>query len=134
MNLLDASAVIASIMEEGDLTIVNKILKEPCAISAVNYSEVVLKLQKIMRLKNGSDGATPLNLIHHALYGMHLDIVAFGKNEAHALLTNPKLTGAQLSLADRICLATAITHNHTIVTADKMWATLELPLQITLIR
>lgn len=39
-----------------------------------------------------------------------------------------------LSLGDRACIATAARHNATAVTADRAWATLDLPCPIELIR
>ena len=126
MILLDASAVIASVMEEKGVAVLNTLLAEPCAMSVINFCEVVLKLQK----KTGKS----LTQIHHALYNMHLAILPFSDYEAHILFKNSVLTSAHLSLADRVCLATALAHNHTVVTADKMWKELDLPLELVLIR
>lgn len=126
MNTLDSSAILVYFLRETGWERMKKILNEPCSISAVILAECAMKFAK--------KTDQTVTSAYGQLLAMNMTILPFSSRESGILCTSPTLTNTQLSLADRICLATAIAHNHTIVTADKLWATLGLPVKITQIR
>ncbi len=96
------------------------------AISAVNVAEVAGKLAE--------RGSARLD-IRSALEALMLDVVEFDELlaiEAGVLRATTRHVG--VSLGDRACLATAIRLGLPVVTADRAWATLDLPIEVILIR
>lgn len=95
-------------------------------MSCVNLAEVVAKcLERAVR----EDLATLL------LSGREVSIVDFVAEDA--ALAGQLWTRApkgRLSLGDRACLATAVRLGATAVTADRVWADLDLPCPIELVR
>jgi ribonuclease VapC len=95
-------------------------------ISAVNLAEVYSVLSA-----RGEDGVAALGEIRFAVE----QVVPFTEQQAEiagALRLQTKRLG--LSLGDRACLALAMMLNADVYTADKAWATLQLPCTIHLIR
>lgn len=125
MLLLDASALLAHIKRElGHEAI--KEADDSLAMSAVNYAEV---LQKIEHYQISITNAQEL------IHASRITIIPFSEVEASLVLNVPKSSRQRpLSLADRACLATALAHNYTVLTADRAWKDLGLDLDIQLIR
>ena len=123
--LLDASAIIAAIQNENGSDFVKERI-EQCAISTVNWAEVLQKLSA-----RGIDTV----LVEQNLKAMGLIIIDFNQTDARlAADLWPQAKSFGLSLADRACLATGLRLNAQVVTADRIWQKLDLKLEIVLIR
>ncbi|MES2445494.1 MAG: type II toxin-antitoxin system VapC family toxin [Pseudomonadota bacterium] len=123
--VVDASAVLAVIFRESGQENIRPIL-DGARISAVNLSEVVARL-----IDRGSTDED----IDWALADMHLKIVPFDGDQAMATAKLRAPTRAKgLSLGDRACLALAAAEQATVMTTDRAWATLDLPIPIKLAR
>ena len=111
--ILDSSALLAVLQNEpgaGKVVTTN----EPFSISAVNLSEVMTKLIQF--------GITEKDAIA-TLKELNLDIRSVDEDIALLAGSLTKITRKLgLSLGDRICLATAIAHSQTALTADRIWA------------
>jgi len=111
--VLDASALLVLLKGEmgGDKVIAA--LKEGAAISAINFSEVIAKL---------NESSMPEEAIHEALDFLELDIVGFDTQNAYkAGLLRLVTKRAGLSLGDRACLALAQQLSVPAITADRIW-------------
>ena len=123
--LLDASALLAAIHNELGGELVQQIIEES-AISSINWSEVLQKLNRA-----GAD----TQAITAALKALGLEIIAFNEDDATiAASLWPETKSLGLSLADRACLAMGRRLKLTVVTADKVWQSLDAEQKIKLIR
>jgi PIN domain nuclease of toxin-antitoxin system len=123
--ILDASALLALLQDEPGADKVQAVLHR-AFISAVNWSEVVQKLSV-----HDPDVAT----IRPELELTGLRIIPFTVEQAEicaGLWTQAKPFG--LSFADRACLATGIERNTDVMTADRIWKNMDLPITIHPIR
>jgi PIN domain nuclease of toxin-antitoxin system len=124
-GVLDASALIAFLREERGVDIVASIMSD-AAISSVNLAEVVTKL--VLRGET-SDGARA------ALRVVRLQVIDFTRplaEETGALAALTRRKG--LSLGDRACLTLAAREKVPAFTADRTWASLNVGVEIRLIR
>ena len=124
-HVLDSSAVLAVAFKERGAETVYPIL-DLAWISAVNLSEVVAKLQE--------HGASDDDIVA-TLNDLDLNVVSFEREaaiRAGAMRASTRAKG--LSLGDRACIALAVERNATVVTTDKAWAELALPIPVLLIR
>lgn len=123
---LDASALVALLKEEDGAEVVRPYMPDS-SISAVNWSEVLQVL--------GVMGEDAENLSRN-LTQIGLEITAFNHNQASLaadLWESTKRYG--LSFADRACIALAIfLGSEDVVTADRAWADLDLPVSVKLVR
>lgn len=122
---LDASALLALLYGEPGADRVDDIYAR-AAISAVNLCEVESKI-----VERGGDlarvfGDMPIE---------PMKVIAFDRDqaEAAALLRAPTRK-LGLSLGDRCCLALAQRDDLTVLTTDQAWATLDIGVEIELIR
>lgn len=124
-TVLDASAILAMVHREPGAEVVAE--KLPRAIvSAVNVAEVAARL---------SDGGMRDGDIQTTIREMDIDIVAFDNALALASGTLRPLTRhAGLSLGDRACLALARARSLPVLTADRVWADLQIGVEVQLIR
>ncbi len=122
--VLDASAVLAMLTRERGADAVSTVIAVSL-ISAVNWSEVVQKARS-----HGVD-ATELK---DDLESLGLEIVRFGPEDAAAAADLWHRGAQSLALADRACLATALVRGYPALTADRVWATLDLGVEVRLIR
>lgn len=101
-------------------------VREAAIVSAVNFSEIIAKLQE----RGVSDDDADLVIGEVAL-----TVIAF--DDAMALAAG-RLRGATrasgLSFGDRACIALGQHLQATILTADRAWASLDLGVKIELIR
>ncbi len=112
-SILDASALLVLLKEETGGDKVVEALMEGAAISAINFSEVIAKL---------NESGMPEEAIHEALDSLELDIVEFDTQYAYkAGLLRSVTKRAGLSLGDRACLALAQQLNLPTITADRVW-------------
>ena len=111
--ILDASALLVLLKGETGEDKVTAVLKEGAAISAVNFSEVIARL---------NESGMPEEAIHEAIDSLELDIVEFDTQNAYgAGLLRSVTKRAGLSLGDRACLALAQHLDLPAITADRIW-------------
>lgn len=123
--ILDASALIALARAETGAEIVERAIPD-AAISAVNASEAFMR---------GAEKGIPVEAMQDLLASFGVEIVPFDQDMAVlAALLRQQAKRLGLSFCDRACLATAIHRRSTALTADRMWAELDLPCTIELIR
>ena len=95
-------------------------------MSTVNASEALMR---------GAEKGFPFDLLHEFLRTQQVRLIAFDEELAvAAALLRPATKRAGLSFADRACIATAVKFKATVVTADRVWAELDLPCKVELIR
>lgn len=116
--VLDASAVLAAVLEEPGADVVVDALRSGAAISTVNVAEVAARLHQ----DGWSD--SEVALVFEAL-GM--EVLPFG---TEAALLSGRLRAATrrlgLGLGDRACLATGRVEGCPVLTSDRSWLELEI--------
>ena len=125
MIVLDASALLAFLQNEPGCDQVEAALPD-AVISSVNWAEVVQK---------SITADVDVNGMREDLEALDLRIIPFSAEEAGiAAQLWQKTRQAGLSLGDRACLSTGIRLDAPVLTADKIWATLSLPVAVRCIR
>jgi ribonuclease VapC len=123
--VLDASALLAALNDEPGSDAVARALPN-AAISAVNLSEVATIL---LRLEMAAEVARSL------LDDLDLEVVPFSRDMAYgAAVLGRRARFAGLSLADRACLALAAARRLPALTADPAWRSLDVGVEVRLIR
>lgn len=125
LAVLDTSALLALMLSEPGADLVEAHL-EGAVISTVNLAEVGAKMLE--------RGAT-LELVETEVRAAEITVVPF--DEAQALESarlRPLTRERGLSLGDRACLALAARSERVVLTSDKEWTEVGLPLDIRLIR
>jgi ribonuclease VapC len=123
--VLDASAALALLDNEPGADAVAAVLMDS-VIGTVNLAEVHSKL-----VERGQAGREALAEIVFAMR----EVVAF--SQEHALLTGSLREATRqygLSLGDRACLALGIALKAPVYTTEKLWAKLDLPCAVHVIR
>lgn len=116
--VLDASAVLAVLLNEPGAVRVERALKRGAAMSSVNVAEVAARLSQ-----DGLSSVTVASVVE----GLGVEIIPFDRQAALLSGTYRTKTRRQgLGLGDRACLATASTLGLPALTADRSWADLEL--------
>ena len=124
--ILDASALLAMVLDEKGAEAVEKTLKEGAYMTTVNLAETITKL-----LREGF----ALEDIKGLLLSMPIARIAVDESLAYEAASYDSLTRPfGLSLGDRICLAAAQQRGYTAMTADRVWDTLPLDISVQLIR
>ena len=123
--VLDASALLALLNSETGFQVVAELVPRSM-ISAVNLSEVIAKL---------AEGGMPELEIREALDGLDFEVIPFDSQQAYgAGLLRPGTRSAGLSFGDRACLTLGLRSGYPVVTTDREWATLDLGLEVRLVR
>ncbi|MGN6583586.1 MAG: type II toxin-antitoxin system VapC family toxin [Rhizobiaceae bacterium] len=124
-GVLDASAVLAIINDEpGAAAVRDRLLGS--VMSLVNAIEVGTKLM---------DKGLPYDRAWEALDLLDIPLVELDADlAAVAVALRPATRERGLSLADRACLALAVREGLPALTADRIWAELDLPCPVELIR
>ncbi|VFM97836.1 MAG: PIN domain nuclease, a component of toxin-antitoxin system (PIN domain) [Candidatus Kentron sp. G] len=124
-QILDASALLAFLHKEPGAEHVERVL-DRALVSTVNWAEVV---QKSLKQK------TDVSWIRDGFIKVGLVFEPFTLNQAEiAANLWIKTRRHGLSLADRACIALAMERQLPILTADRVWAKLDLPIAIRLLR
>ena len=124
--LLDASALLAYLHREPGFEVVRQAVRGGAAIGAVNLAEVLGKVRE-----KGRDAAR----IHTALGALGLAVLPFDEEDAAlAGELGPLAKSHGLALGDRACLAQAMRRRMPVLTADRVWATLGLEVEVRVIR
>lgn len=123
--VLDSSAVLACVRDEPGGRLVLGVLPDSI-ISAVNFCEVITKL-----LDQGIPEPGAFALASASSYAI-VDFDFSLSQTAAGLRTATRSRG--LSLGDRACLALGIREGLPVLTADRAWASLDIGVEIRLIR
>jgi PIN domain nuclease of toxin-antitoxin system len=125
MIALDASALLAFLFAEPGHEQVAEQLDAAC-LSTVNLAEVASRFAR--------DGHDPREVCRR-IAASTVEIVPFlAADAAISAALVPVTQKRGLSLGDRACLALAMTRGIPALTADRAWATLQLPVPVQLIR
>lgn len=123
--VLDSSALLAFINQENGYEIVEEYLPHS-VMSSINIAEVVAVLSLV---------DIPEDVIINIINDLDIGIINFDQNQAlQTGFLHKKTKIAGLSLGDRACISLASIKNFAVVTADKIWDTLDLKNDIVLIR
>jgi ribonuclease VapC len=130
VSVIDASALLALIKEEPGADRVEEAVTHGAFISAVNWAEVLARLV--------AGGRDPHEVTAMALPGgpaTLLQLVPFDDEHARESARLARFTQSLgLSLADRAALALAKIHRLPVLTTDRAWKSLRLPIRIEVIR
>jgi ribonuclease VapC len=122
--VLDSSAILAEINGEPGQEVVSR-HRQTGVMSTVNFSEVLSKLSEQPQFA----GIPPVKLLDA------LVTIPFDRKQAIiAGELRPRTRHLGLSFGDRACLALAMQRNSPVLTADRKWASLNLGIEIKLIR
>jgi ribonuclease VapC len=119
--LLDASALTAMFLREPGQEVVAA-LAPRALMTAPNLVEVL------------SHRALAENDVIRAVNMLQLTVLAFGPDQAGPAATLLRSYRGRLSLGDCACIATAQLLGIAVLTADRIWATLPLGIEVRLIR
>jgi len=123
--VLDASAVLAVARNERGADAVRTV-RVDALISAINHTEVVSKLLQ---------HAIPMGEIEHFLSDAFPNVVPFDREQADSAgQLHARTRGQQLSYADCACLTLAALRGLPVLTGDRKWESVSLPVEIHLFR
>jgi PIN domain nuclease of toxin-antitoxin system len=123
--VIDASALLAFLFQEPGSNIVAESL-DGSYMSAVNLSEVLGRFST-----DGKD----THIVGAWLRQLPIQIIPFSREEAEQTAAlRPQTDRYGLSLGDRACLSLGLSRGIPVLTADKEWGKVDLPLEIMVIR
>ncbi len=125
MYVIDTSVILAVVRRERGGERLQDYLDD-AQMSTVNLAETVTKCIEL-----GLDPEPAITLVRES------GIALIDLDADRAILAGQlrrKARKGVLSLGDRACIATASLSGRTAVTADRIWATLDLPCRVELIR
>jgi PIN domain nuclease of toxin-antitoxin system len=123
--VLDSSAMLAFINGEPGAEVVAQSLSQ-AVMSAINLSEVVAKLV---------DREVPESVIQRFVAQLRVKVVPVDQEQAvTAGLLRLQTKSVGLSLGDRICIALALQQDCPVLTSDRAWRSVDLGIEVRLIR
>jgi len=124
-TVLDASAVLAYLKREPGYEVARAAIEAGAAISTVNLAEVYARI-----LSRGR----ALDRVAFHLRALGLTLEPFTDDDARASADlYPQTQPLGLSLGDRACLALGMRLALPVLTADRVWGTPTLPVEIQLL-
>lgn len=124
--VLDTSAVVAAWGEEpGAAVVAEAVARGGAVVSAVNATEVGVVLTRF--------GAEPGEAASFLLQ-IGTPVVPYGPAEAEVAAPVAARYRGRISLGDAACVATARVLGRPVLTGDRSWATLDLGVEVRLIR
>lgn len=124
MIVIDSSALIAVVKREpGKARVVDALSQS--LVSAVVLVETLSKLRLL-----GYDSEEA----YTGFIAAGLSVQIFDESQMPAVLSLAALADRGISLADRVCLGLALDRNLPVLTGDRAWIALGLPLDIQLFR
>jgi ribonuclease VapC len=128
--VLDASALLAFLREEPGAARVETFVCQGALVSAVNWAEVLGRL-----VVWGGDAHEASAMALPGGPTTRLQLVPFDDEQARESARLVRYTRPLgLSLADRAALALALTRRLPVLTTDRVWRSLRLPVRIDVIR
>ena len=125
-RVVDSSAILAVILREDGADAVSEVLKDGVFVSTVNLGEVVARLSDL----TSTDGEVP-----DLIQSIKFEAVDFDSEDAwRAGLLRRATRSLGLSFGDRACLALGQRLQLPVVTADRIWASLDVGVEIVLCR
>lgn len=127
MIALDTSAVLALLFQEtGGFRVASAVASGDSLMSTVNLAETLAAVER-----HGSEPTSALQLLRT----IGLAFVPYDEEQAlQTAALEAAARDAGLSLGGRACLAPAIRERCGVLTADRTWARLDLPVRVELIR
>jgi PIN domain nuclease of toxin-antitoxin system len=123
--VVDASAILALLNQEKGSEEISQFI-EHAVISTVNLSEVIAKL---------ADAGIPEDTIKQIISYLNLEVIPFNEEQAlKAGILRPITKSIGLSLGDRACLALGISLNLPVITTDRLWSSLNLEIEVRVLR
>jgi PIN domain nuclease of toxin-antitoxin system len=123
--VLDASAILALLNKEPGSDEVLKCIGK-AAMSTVNLSEVIAKL---------ADAGIPEEDIRQIISHLNLEVIDFNEEQAlKAGILRPITKSIGLSFGDRACLALGIILNQPVLTTDRLWVSINVGVEVRLLR
>jgi PIN domain nuclease of toxin-antitoxin system len=123
--VVDASAILALLNQENGSENIAQLIDD-AIISSVNLSEVIAKL---------ADAGIIEDDIQKILSSLNIEVVSFNQEQGFiAGMLRPSTKPIGLSFGDRACLALGIYLGLPVLTTDRLWANLNLEIEIQVIR
>ena len=124
--MADASAILAVLFDEHGADASEQGISDGAAMSAINVAEVLTRLV---------DFGADLDDAWEAFASLPITVIDADANLAVEMARlRPITRAAGLSLGDRACLALGRLRGEPVLTADRRWATLDLGVEVRLIR
>lgn len=127
--VLDTSALLAPLLQEpgGDFVLEAFASGAPILLSAVNLAEAIGILHR-------RRGLAPREARDDIL-SLELEVVAFDERQAELVGSlEPLLRNRGIAFGDRVCLMLGRLRGLPVLTADRPWASLDLGVEVRLIR
>jgi PIN domain nuclease of toxin-antitoxin system len=126
LTVIEASALLAYVLDEAGAEVVQDALEEESLIGTVNLAEVLAKLSDV-----GQDPSSAMD----RLAVLPIEVVVFDEDLAvETARLRPLTSAAGLSLGDRACLALARRLGRRVLTADVAWVGLVPDVEVEVIR